>query len=210
MPSSWSSQPSFDMVSSTTTIAQAVDVYNAIEKKRYQAPLLLRHHMWLRKEYFSLLIDSNLMDELVKLLEDVDRSRKMQNNANRVQTGLPKDTDESEKNGICEVAEEEETDDDEDEDYFFNLEDEDEDDIEEEDNDINEENEHKEPSTVNKLFESKNVILIDASTQIKHESDDSFSGSQASEQQTIKPSEVISPNLLINSNNIISKSLNYI
>jgi hypothetical protein len=85
------------VLTTTTTIVEAVDVYNEIEKKRYQASLLFRHHMCLCKEDFALLVESNLMDELVKLVEDVDRSKKMLDYANRFQTDLPKDTDESEK-----------------------------------------------------------------------------------------------------------------
>jgi hypothetical protein len=61
-------------------LVQAVDIYVEIGKKRNQSTLLAQYKMLLCKEDVSLLVQCNLMDELIQVVEDVDRAKMILNN----------------------------------------------------------------------------------------------------------------------------------
>ncbi|CAF1369321.1 unnamed protein product [Adineta steineri] len=117
-----SSPSSLDSILSTTTktkaiVAQAVDVDAAREKRRYQLRLLAFHTISLHKSDFALLDHHGLLDPLVQIIEDVERTGAI---TPYLQSFDKKDSVDSievhEKHGICEGLEEEDDDDDENED----------------------------------------------------------------------------------------------
>jgi hypothetical protein len=118
--SSSSSLPLVDLSPLTTitkaTAVQPVCAYAILEKKRYQCGLLVMHNMLLRKSDISLLDHHGLLNQLVELLESIDRTR----NNSYHQSMSNKDAIElntvQEQCGIPEGQEEEEEDDDDDDD----------------------------------------------------------------------------------------------
>lgn len=159
MASSSSSPSTSDVVPSaaaTATIVQAIDVYAELEKKRYQTSLLCRHKTFFQKEDFSLLVQCNLMDELIQTFENIDSINKASSHDD--------DDDENEKHDVTEGTSDEESSSDDDDDYDFDLSEEDDD-----DDDTSEENEHREPGTINKEIENQNLAHMDVSTQTNDE-----------------------------------------
>jgi hypothetical protein len=102
----------------TTTAVRPVCAYATLEKNRYQCGLFVMHKMLLRKSDISLLDHHGLLDQLVELLESIDRTR----NKSYRQPMSNKDSVElntvHEQFGIAEgqKKEEEEEDDDDDDD----------------------------------------------------------------------------------------------
>ena len=144
--------------SSTTTIVQAVDVYALLKKKRYQSTLLALHRMYLCKNHLCLLEHHGLLDQLVQVAEDGDRTR---NNSVCRSIREEESTAVQDSQGVSEGTEQEEDsddDDDDDEDYEFEFTSED----EEEDGETEIQLER---SNTMKEFEGHKSVYIDASTQ---------------------------------------------
>jgi hypothetical protein len=58
-----------------TTVVQPVDAYAILEKKRYQRRILQMHNIFLCTSDLSLLDDHGSLDQLVEIVETVDRAR---------------------------------------------------------------------------------------------------------------------------------------
>jgi hypothetical protein len=179
MAFSFSSPLASDIVPSKgTTVVQAVDVYAERQKKRYQTALLVQHKMLLSNEDFSLLVQSNLMDELIQVIEDIDPAAKA-TYYKIITSKREYDNIKKEKNDVDEGADKEDSvdDEDEDEDYKFELSDEE----QEEDNDTKEQNKHNPSNTT----ENEVVVHMDISTQTQDQLDYVFSDMEVPEQQNI-------------------------
>ena len=170
------SQSPSDCASSftTTSVAEAVDVYAERKKKIHQAAILSAHGMLLRNADFALLVQCNLMDELLQAVKDHDAIYtpwRCKPNASQSQP----ETVNNEKTGVCEGEEESEDDAEADEDYYFDLtNDDDDDDDEDEDDEENNSNteteqEHPQRSTMPKETEEPNIIYTDVATQTSND-----------------------------------------
>ena len=72
--------------STTTTTVSAIDMNNKIDKKKeHETMILHQHDIFLREEDFSLLVQSGLIDQLVRVFEAADREkRKLESTVNNM------------------------------------------------------------------------------------------------------------------------------